>query len=144
MNFPIDMQSVVSPNLVVRFTSMIEGTVISADDRYEIGFHSVAWERLENKNTWTVFEFDLNAPLINEPKKIDIGSKYHKPVPGLVIDVYDVLVAFNVTNPATQHAVKKLLMPGSRGHKNVLTDLEEAHNSIKRAIQIEKGESIEQ
>jgi len=140
MKFPIDMQSVVSPNLVVRFTSMIEGTVISADDRYEIGFHSVAWERMENKDTWTVFEFDLNAPLINEP--IDIGSKYHKQVPGLIIDVYDVLKAFNVTNPATQHAVKKLLMPGLRGHKTVLSDLEEAHNSIKRAIQIEKNEPI--
>ena len=140
MKFPIDMQSVVSPNLVVRFTSMIEGTVISADDRYEIGFHSVAWERMENKDTWTVFEFDLNAPLINEP--IDIGSKYHKQVPGLIIDVYDVLKAFNVTNPATQHAVKKLLMPGLRGHKTVLSDLEEAHNSIKRAIQIEKNEPV--
>ena len=79
----------------------------------------------------------------NEEKKIDTGSKYHKSVPGSVIDVYDVLIAFNVTNPATQHAIKKLLMPGSRGHKNVLTDLEEAYNSIKRAIQIERGESIE-
>ena len=141
MNFPIDMQSVVSPNLVVRFTSMIEGTVISADDRYEIGFHSVAWERLENKNTWKAFEFDLNAPLINEP--IDIGNKYHKEVPGLIIDVYDVLKAFNVTNPATSHCIKKLLMPGLRGSKGLIQDLEEAANSLKRAIELEKGEPIE-
>ena len=141
------MESIVSKNLSVQFTDYTVGVVISADDRYPIGFKSVDWTNADNNDMWKVKDFDLNGPLASEdaePKKIDIGNKYHKSVPGSIIDVYDVLVAFNVTNPATQHAVKKLLMPGSRGHKNVLTDLEEAHNSIKRAIQIEKGESLEQ
>tara|TARA_B100002003_G_scaffold145063_1_gene134395 strand:- start:413 stop:688 length:276 start_codon:yes stop_codon:yes gene_type:complete len=66
-------------------------------------------------------------------------NRYLKPVPGkgVSIDVYDVLTAFGVTNPATQHAIKKLLMPGQRGAKDVLTDLEEARQSIVRAQQIE-------
>ena len=34
------------------------------------------------------------------------------------IDVYDVLHAWNVTNPAIQHAIKKLLQPGARGTKS--------------------------
>tara|TARA_R100001591_G_scaffold109567_1_gene119878 strand:+ start:189 stop:422 length:234 start_codon:yes stop_codon:yes gene_type:complete len=55
------------------------------------------------------------------------------------VDVYDVLKAFNVVNPATQHAVKKLLCTGIRGHKSALTDLEEACQSVERAIDLEKS-----
>lgn len=52
------------------------------------------------------------------------------------VDVYDVLKAFNVTCPATQHAVKKLLCSGLRGHKDLQTDLIEAKESIIRAIEL--------
>lgn len=52
------------------------------------------------------------------------------------IDVYDVLNAFAVTCPATQHAIKKLLMPGKRGHKSERGDLLEARASIDRAIDL--------
>lgn len=52
------------------------------------------------------------------------------------IDVYDVLQAFNVTCPATQHAVKKLLCTGVRGHKDGDTDLLEAREAITRAIEL--------
>jgi hypothetical protein len=52
------------------------------------------------------------------------------------VDVYDVLKAFDVTCPATQHAVKKLLCSGIRGHKDLGTDLIEAKESIVRAIEL--------
>lgn len=52
------------------------------------------------------------------------------------IDVYDVLKAFEVTCPATQHAIKKLLCTGLRGHKDRDTDLLEAKESIVRAIEL--------
>lgn len=64
-------------------------------------------------------------------------SKYTRTLKGVQVDVYDVLTAFGVTNPATQHAIKKLLMPGQRGAKNALQDLAEAKASVERAIQIE-------
>ena len=67
-------------------------------------------------------------------------SKYHRTIRSETVDVYDVLHAFNVTNPAIQHAVKKLLMPGSRGHKSKTQDLMEAAASVQRAIEIEEGE----
>lgn len=70
-------------------------------------------------------------------------NKYQRTVPSTTIDVYDVLTAYSVTNPATQHAIKKLLQPGNRGHKDTLTDLREALASIRRAIQIE-GQSCQQ
>ena len=65
-------------------------------------------------------------------------NKYQRTVPSTTIDVYDVLTAYSVTNPATQHAIKKLLQPGNRGHKDTITDLCEALASIRRAIQIER------
>ena len=49
------------------------------------------------------------------------------------IDVYDVLDAFNVSNPATAHAIKKLLCTGIRGAKDWETDLQEAIDSLERA-----------
>lgn len=61
-------------------------------------------------------------------------SKYHRIIKGKLIDVYDVLASWGVTCPATQHAIKKLLMPGNRGHKTRLQDLHEARDAIDRAI----------
>ncbi len=56
------------------------------------------------------------------------------------VDVYDVLRAFDVTDPAIQHAVKKLLCTGIRGHKDSRQDLEEAIQSIERALDVVKVE----
>ena len=63
-------------------------------------------------------------------------NKYAVDCKGRSIDVYDVLNAFGVTCPATQHAIKKLLMPGKRGHKSELGDLLEARASVDRAIDL--------
>ena len=52
------------------------------------------------------------------------------------VDVYDVLLAFEVTCPAIQHAIKKLLCTGIRGHKDSAQDLLEAKESITRAIEL--------
>jgi hypothetical protein len=56
------------------------------------------------------------------------------------VDVYDVLRAFAVTDPAIQHAIKKLLCTGIRGHKDSRQDLEEAIQSIERALDVVKVE----
>ena len=74
------------------------------------------------------------------------GSKYQRMLlqtlpegqPGafVVVDVYDVLRAWDVTCPAIQHAIKKLLQPGQRGSKSAVQDLREAIGSIERSIQL--------
>lgn len=69
------------------------------------------------------------------------GSKYLRDVPcriGGKIDVYAVLDAFNVTCPARQHAIKKLLCAGIRGKGDVIQDLAEACDAVHRALQMEK------
>ena len=66
-------------------------------------------------------------------------NKYCVTVKGYeAIDIYDVLVKFGVTCPATAHAIKKLLMAGKRGSKDRLTDLRESAQAIARAIEIEE------
>jgi len=64
-------------------------------------------------------------------------NKYQRLVKGQWVDVYDILVAFDVTNPALQHLIKKALMPGGRGHKTREEDLREILASAKRAIKLE-------
>jgi len=63
-------------------------------------------------------------------------NNYQRPCKGVYIDVYDVLVAFKVTNPASQHAIKKILASGQRGVKDFDQDLLEAIASLKRAIEL--------
>lgn len=59
-------------------------------------------------------------------------------MPCLIVDVYDVLKAFNVTCAARQHAIKKLLCSGIRGKGGELDDLVGAEAAICRAIELEK------
>lgn len=60
-------------------------------------------------------------------------SPYHKSVPTKTIDVYRVLVSFNVTDPCIQHAIKKLLCSGQRnGGKTRAQDVHEAIWSLQR------------
>jgi hypothetical protein len=88
-----------------------------------------------------VYLFDIEenkfADITNPAPKNQL-SKYHVPCKGVTIDVYDVLKAFNVVNPATQHAIKKLLKGGERGFKDVNKDYQEAIESIERAIELNK------
>lgn len=83
-----------------------------------------------------------------EPEQVALsaGSKYRRLIRqtlpeghagvSVICDVYDVLRAWDVTCPAIQHAVKKLLQPGQRGSKSAVQDLREAIGSIERAIQL--------
>ena len=63
-------------------------------------------------------------------------NKYEKRIKGTLFDVYDVLVAFDVTCPAMQHAIKKCLMSGQRGYKDTTQDKREAIQSIERSIEL--------
>lgn len=51
----------------------------------------------------------------------------------LQVDVYDILDAYPTKNPALDHLIKKALCPGQRGHKDLLTDLDDIIKSAQRA-----------
>lgn len=71
-------------------------------------------------------------------KNQSVGSKYRREIKGTKVDVYDVLLAFQVTCPARQHAIKKLLCSGLRNKGSVLQDLKEALEAVQRAIQLQE------
>ena len=85
----------------------------------------------------------------NEAKKLndvsaemELRNKYERVLSNykgdtLTVDVYDVLLGFNVTCPIMSHAAKKVLAAGERGHKDKLTDLYDIKASIERAIEVE-------
>lgn len=52
------------------------------------------------------------------------------------IDVYDVIDAFNVTDGALQHALKKILALGNRGHKDEAQDRKDILESVVRSNEI--------
>lgn len=64
-------------------------------------------------------------------------NKYVRVIKGVDMDVYDVLKGFNVTCPAMQHAIKKMLCSGLRGYKGTSQDKEEAIVSIQRSIELD-------
>jgi hypothetical protein len=66
-------------------------------------------------------------------------SKYHREIkPGVWVDVYDVLHAWGVKNPALQHLIKKALQPGERGHKTKEQDMADIVASALRARELER------
>lgn len=79
-------------------------------------------------------EQDLND-CIGAP---EADNKYLREIkPGVFVDVYDVLMAWNVTNPALQHLIKKALQAGERGHKSREHDLQDIIDSAIRAKELE-------
>ena len=65
-------------------------------------------------------------------------SKYTKQIHGVSVDVYDVLMAWEVANPALQHLIKKALQCGKRGHKDKQQDLQDIIDSAIRAKELEQ------
>lgn len=63
-------------------------------------------------------------------------------VASIVVDVYDVLTAWETTNPALQHLIKKALQPGERGHKSLVEDLKDIIASAQRALEIEQSKEV--
>lgn len=67
-------------------------------------------------------------------------SHYHKDVSQYdTIDVYALCKIFDIQDPSgcTQHAIKKLLVTGQRGHKDRLNDLQDVIDTVKRLIELE-------
>ena len=73
---------------------------------------------------------------MSEMPHVEEKNKYKVTIKGVSFDVYDVLKAFDVSCPARQHAIKKLLKTGQRGYKDEPKDLNEAIDSINRSIEL--------
>lgn len=66
------------------------------------------------------------------------GKKYHREIIGFCgtkveVDVYRVLDAYKTESASIDHAIKKLLCTGLRGHKDFVTDIDNAIESLEEA-----------
>jgi hypothetical protein len=69
-------------------------------------------------------------------------SHYFKDVSKLnYIDVYRVIDLFKIQHPCLQHAVKKLLVSGGRGHKDEDRDIQDVIDSCVRWQEMRKEDS---
>lgn len=59
-------------------------------------------------------------------------SHYFRACGFAAIDIYRVLLIFDVTDPCLQHAAKKVLCAGMRGSKDAGKDIAEAIVSLQR------------
>lgn len=73
------------------------------------------------------------------------GKKYLRKVHSAIhpnefvlVDIYEIILAYAVACPARQHAIKKLLCAGLRNKGSELQDLLEAQMSLSRAIEIQQ------
>lgn len=57
------------------------------------------------------------------------------------IDVYRVIDLWEITDPALQHALKKVLAAGKRGAKNQMQDVSEAIDSLVRFLDMQAENS---
>jgi len=114
-------------------------------EQWQAARQQLADERMNNiaRNGNDGLHYD---PIMTEEEETEYApaekrSKYHVEIrPGAWVDVYDVLTAYRVTNPADAHAIKKMLCPGKRGVKSANQDRREAIISLGRAIELEGDE----
>lgn len=79
---------------------------------------------------------------VSQPPTPRAHNHYFKDVSRLeVIDVYRVLGLFDVTDPCLQHAIKKLLVAGGRGVKDVSRDIQEAIDTLTRWQQLREEDA---
>lgn len=89
-------------------------------------------------------------PVCKAVYSVDIPTRHEQPrnkydrevVKGVFVDVYDVLAAFEVTDPCLQHLIKKALAVGIRGHKDAHEDYTDILDSSKRALEKYEEKSL--
>jgi hypothetical protein len=84
----------------------------------------------------------LTSGIIEASLNMSDRSHYRKPCPYNEIDVYRVLVLFDVKDPCIQHAIKKLLAAGKRGDKCEGQDVQEAIEALERWHDMRTEESF--
>lgn len=132
-------------------TANIPLPIIHSDFTFAPGARKVDPPKFTEKTTIPSEEQISAMPrkLLTIPGGLDVrqldpphtGSKYLRQIRSkdrkttMVVDVYCVATAFNVTHMGLQHALKKILCPGIRGGKSYKQDLIEARDALGRAIE---------
>lgn len=69
-------------------------------------------------------------------------SHYYKDVSNLTkLDIYRIIELYEITDPCLQHALKKLLVTGGRGHKDFKTDITNMIDTLTRKLEMMEEDS---
>jgi hypothetical protein len=104
-----------------------------------LGTFSLIAKPIINTDHRSNFDFELN-PYFNphEPQNesTDSGKHYRFEYKEIKLDPYRIFKIYNITEPAQQHVIKKLLVPGERGGKDLIQDIKESINGLNRWIEM--------
>jgi hypothetical protein len=68
-------------------------------------------------------------------------NHYYKSCPYDNVDVYRLIQLYNIVDPCIQHAFKKLLVAGARGHKDIDKDIQDVIDSLIRWQEMKREDS---
>ena len=64
-------------------------------------------------------------------------AHYKKDVKHLdYVDVYRIIDLYELHDPCFQHALKKILVPGARGHKDLINDINDIIDTMQRKLEM--------
>lgn len=120
------------------------GGIVKASVRHEIASTNFqpgekGWSIDKQGSVKTMGEMEQR---LTKYQKLIRGKDIDGRVASVVVDVYDVLTAWEVQNPALQHLIKKALQPGARGHKDLVSDLKDIIASAQRALELEQAKEV--
>ena len=74
---------------------------------------------------------------VDKEDKQQKHSHYKKDVRHLdYIDVYRIIDLYELHDPCFQHALKKILVPGARGHKDLTKDINDIIDTMRRKLEM--------
>ena len=74
---------------------------------------------------------------VDKEDKQQKHSHYKKDVRHLnYIDVYRIIDLYELHDPCFQHALKKILVPGARGHKDLTKDINDIIDTMQRKLEM--------
>lgn len=106
------------------------------------GFERRDWkESLINLET---HDYKISDGILIKMDKASINDQqetkhahYKKDVKHLnYIDVYRIIDLYELHDPCFQHALKKILVPGARGHKDLINDINDIIDTMQRKLEM--------
>lgn len=74
---------------------------------------------------------------VDKEDKQQKHSHYKKDVKHIdYIDVYRIIDLYELHDPCFQHALKKILVPGARGHKDLTKDINDIIDTMQRKLEM--------
>lgn len=104
-------------------------------DHYTKGSYSIGWVY----DNFTKVNCVENTP--EEENLQEEYSYYNYTYKGIKLDPYRILQVYNVTCPAQQHAIKKLLRAG-QSVKELKQDIKEVIDTLKRKLEMLEEDSV--